>query len=61
MRVVSGIQSSGKLHLGHYLGAMTQHIELQHGHECFFFIANYPSITDTAPGRSGRGRGSRGP
>jgi tryptophanyl-tRNA synthetase len=45
MRILSGIQSSGKLHLGNYLGAMKQHIELQHGHECFFFIANYHSLT----------------
>ena len=45
MRVLSGIQSSGKLHLGNYLGAMKQHIELQHTHECFFFIANYHSLT----------------
>jgi tryptophanyl-tRNA synthetase len=45
MRVLSGIQSSGKLHLGNYLGAMKQHIELQHDHECFFFIANFHSLT----------------
>ncbi len=45
MRVLSGIQSNGKLHLGNYLGAMKQHIELQHEHECFFFIANYHSLT----------------
>lgn len=45
MRVLSGVQSSGKLHLGNYLGAMQQHIELQHEHECFFFIANYHSLT----------------
>lgn len=45
MRVLSGIQSSGKLHLGNYLGAMKQHIELQREHECFFFIANYHSLT----------------
>src|SRR3972149_8663282 len=45
MRVLSGIQSSGKLHLGNYLGAMKQHIELQHEHDCFFFIANYHSLT----------------
>jgi len=44
MRVLSGIQSSGKLHLGNYLGAMKQHIELQHAHDCFFFIANYHSL-----------------
>lgn len=45
MRVLSGVQSSGKLHLGNYLGAMKQHIELQHDHECFYFIANYHSLT----------------
>ncbi|MEK6675061.1 MAG: tryptophan--tRNA ligase [Planctomycetota bacterium] len=45
MRVLSGIQSSGKLHLGNYLGAMKQHIELQHDHDCFFFIANYHALT----------------
>ena len=45
MRVLSGIQSSGKLHLGNYLGAMKQHIDLQHEHECLLFIANYHSLT----------------
>jgi tryptophanyl-tRNA synthetase len=45
MRVLSGIQSNGKLHLGNYLGAMKQHIELQEEHDCFFFIANFHSLT----------------
>ena len=45
MRVLSGIQPSGRLHLGNYLGAMTQHLAAQHEHECFFFIANYHSLT----------------
>lgn len=45
MRVLSGIQATGKLHLGNYLGAMKQHIQLQDEHECFFFIANYHSLT----------------
>ena len=45
MRVLSGVQPSGKLHLGNYLGAMKQHLELQEEHECFFFIANYHSLT----------------
>ncbi len=45
MRVLSGIQSNGKLHLGNYLGAMKQHIQMQHEHECFFFIANYHSLS----------------
>ena len=45
MRVLSGIQSNGRLHLGNYLGAIKQHIELQEQHECFYFIANYHSLT----------------
>ena len=45
MRVLSGIQSNGRLHLGNYLGAMSQHIELQEANECFFFIANYHALT----------------
>ncbi len=45
MRVLSGIQSSGKLHLGNYLGALKQHIELQEENECFYFIANYHAMT----------------
>jgi tryptophanyl-tRNA synthetase len=45
MRVLSGVQPSGSLHLGNYFGAMKQHIELQHEHECFFFIANYHTLT----------------
>lgn len=45
MRVLSGVQPSGKLHLGNYLGAMKQHLELQEKHECFYFIANYHALT----------------
>ncbi|MBI5864611.1 MAG: tryptophan--tRNA ligase [Planctomycetes bacterium] len=45
MRVLSGVQSSGTLHIGNYFGAIAQHIELQHAHECFFFIANYHALT----------------
>ncbi len=45
MRILSGIQPSGKLHLGNYFGAMKQHIALQEEHECFFFIANYHALT----------------
>ncbi len=45
MRVLSGIQPSGTLHLGNYFGAIKQHIELQHAHEGFYFIANYHTLT----------------
>lgn len=45
MRVLSGIQPSGKLHLGNYFGAIKQHIELQHTGDCFYFIADYHAMT----------------
>jgi tryptophanyl-tRNA synthetase len=44
-RILSGVQSSGKLHLGNYFGAVKQHIELQHQGDCFYFIANYHALT----------------
>lgn len=45
MRVLSGIQPSGKLHIGNYFGAMRQHLELQEQHEALYFIANYHALT----------------
>lgn len=45
MRVLSGIQPSGKLHLGNYFGAIKRHISLQTEHECFYFIANFHALT----------------
>jgi tryptophanyl-tRNA synthetase len=44
-RVLSGVQPSGKLHLGNYFGAIKQHIALQEDHDCFFFIADYHALT----------------
>jgi len=44
-RVLSGVQPSGKLHLGNYFGAIRQHIALQARHECFYFIADYHAMT----------------
>lgn len=44
-RVLSGVQPSGKLHLGNYFGAIKQHIELQNEYECFYFIADYHALT----------------
>lgn len=51
MRVLSGIQPSGRLHLGNYFGAMRPQIEMQHAHECFYFIANYHALTSLADAR----------
>lgn len=45
MRTLTGIQPSGILHLGNYLGAMQPAIAAQGGNECFYFIADYHSMT----------------
>ncbi|MCX7591865.1 MAG: tryptophan--tRNA ligase [Kiritimatiellae bacterium] len=45
MRVLSGIQPSGRLHLGNYFGMMKPAIELQYKAETFIFIANYHALT----------------
>ena len=44
-RILSGVQPSGKLHLGNYFGAVKQHIALQDEGECFYFIADYHALT----------------
>ena len=45
MRILSGIQPSGALHLGNYFGMMRPSIELQEKGEAFYFIADYHSMT----------------
>ncbi|MGL4552794.1 MAG: tryptophan--tRNA ligase [Gemmataceae bacterium] len=44
-RILSGVQPSGKLHLGNYFGAIRNHIALQEDGECFYFIADYHALT----------------
>ncbi len=43
--VVSGIRSTGNLHLGNYFGAIKNFLKMQHTHRCYFFIADYHSLT----------------
>tara|TARA_R110002124_G_scaffold80533_10_gene213164 strand:+ start:6686 stop:7663 length:978 start_codon:yes stop_codon:yes gene_type:complete len=49
--ILSGIQPSGKLHIGNYFGAMRQHIAMQKQGDCFYFIANYHSLTSLSDGK----------
>ena len=44
-RIVSGMRPTGKLHLGHYHGVLANWKELQEGYECFFFAADWHSLT----------------
>jgi len=43
--VLSGIRSTGNLHLGNYLGAVQNFVKMQNDYKCYFFIADYHSLT----------------
>ncbi len=43
--VVSGIRPTGNLHLGNYFGALKSFVKMQEENQCFFFIADYHSLT----------------
>ena len=45
MRILTGLQPSGKLHIGNYFGAMEPAVRLQERGEAFYFIANYHAMT----------------
>lgn len=44
-RIVSGMRPTGKLHLGHFHGVLANWLELQKEYECFFFAADWHSLT----------------
>jgi tryptophanyl-tRNA synthetase len=52
MRILSGIQPSGSLHLGNYFGMMKKMIDYQENEELFCFIANYHAMTSLLDGKS---------
>lgn len=43
--IVSGIRSTGNLHLGNYFGAIKNFVKMQHKNHCYFFIADFHSLT----------------
>ena len=45
-RILTGIRPTGKLHLGHYVGALENWIRLQEEYDCFFLIADYQALGD---------------
>ena len=44
-RVLSGMQSSGKVHLGNLVGALSNWVKLQDTHDCYYFVADWHSLT----------------
>jgi tryptophanyl-tRNA synthetase len=45
MRILSGIQPSGALHIGNYFGALKQFIDLQRDNDAYYFVADYHALT----------------
>ena len=45
MRVLSGVQPSGTLHIGNYFGAIRQFVALQNEHDCYYFLADMHALT----------------
>jgi tryptophanyl-tRNA synthetase len=48
MRLFSGMRPTGRLHLGHLVGALQNWLDLQGSHECFFTIADWHALTTSA-------------
>src|SRR5882724_12104562 len=44
-RVLSGMRSTGKLHLGNFVGALDNWVRMQEQYECFFFVADWHALT----------------
>lgn len=44
-RVLSGMRPTGKLHIGHYVGALQNWTRLQNEYDCFFFVADWHALT----------------
>lgn len=44
-RIVSGMRATGPLHLGHYFGVIANWVKLQENYDCFFFVADWHSLT----------------
>jgi len=51
MRVLSGIQPSGPLHIGNYFGAVRQFIDLQNDNDAYYFVADYHALTSVRDAR----------
>ena len=44
-RVLSGMRPTGRLHIGHYFGALSNWIRMQEEYDCFFFVADWHALT----------------
>src|ERR1700737_2016688 len=52
IRILSGMRPTGRFHLGNYLGAAKNWVELQSEYDCFYFIADYHALTTETDGHT---------
>src|SRR5258708_32050227 len=52
IRILSGMRPTGRFHLGNYLGAAKNWVELQNEHDCYYFIADYHALTTQPDGHT---------
>ncbi len=52
IRILSGMRPTGRFHLGNYLGAAKNWVELQNDHDCYYFIADYHALTTEPDGHT---------
>src|SRR5882672_7356074 len=50
MRILSGMRPTGRFHLGNYLGAAQNWVNLQNQYECYYFVADYHALTSEPDG-----------
>ena len=55
-RILTGVRPTGRLHLGHYVGALENWVKLQEEYDCFFLIADYQALGDHLDDIPGIGR-----
>ena len=58
-RVVSGMRPTGRLHIGHYHGVLENWIKMQDSYDCFFFVADWHSLTTEYANTSGIAESTR--
>jgi tryptophanyl-tRNA synthetase len=52
MRILSGMRPTGRFHLGNYLGAAQNWVNLQNEYDCFYFVADYHALTTEPDGHT---------
>src|ERR1700688_2434547 len=56
MRILSGMRPTGRFHLGNYLGAAQNWVELQNEYDCYYFVADYHALTTEPDGHTVEGK-----